>query len=263
AELAQQLPKHIMAVPGEVQRYIDRLKTNRTKLQKYADYTKPLHDYDQNVATFRAQHGTTLAEANQAAHQASQQAKSAHQHAQQIIQQRRAELYQQVRQQLGEQLASLHTLERQARNTGMFDFKGIKAKARQQREALEAEYAQALPRGKHRIKHPHATEDARWVDHVGSSIINTTLPTDPDDIEAQQQAHQASEDAQHDTERKEYIAHQWDADVGEQPKIPLRRDRNSHKPITYEDAQRRIQQLDQRIHWAAKPENHEDLLADL
>src|SRR5699024_7692765 len=97
----QQLPKHIMAVPGEVQRYIDRLKTNRTKLQKYADYTKPLHDYDQNVATFRAQHGTTLAEANQAAHQASQQAKSAHQHAQQIIQQRRAELYQQVRQQLG------------------------------------------------------------------------------------------------------------------------------------------------------------------
>src|SRR5699024_226971 len=74
AELAQQLPKHIMAVPGEVQRYIDRLKTNRTKLQKYADYTKPLHDYDQNVATFRAQHGTTLAEANQAAHQASQQA---------------------------------------------------------------------------------------------------------------------------------------------------------------------------------------------
>src|SRR5699024_1779847 len=30
AELAQQLPKHIMAVPGEVQRYIDRLKTNRT-----------------------------------------------------------------------------------------------------------------------------------------------------------------------------------------------------------------------------------------
>src|SRR5699024_3395326 len=44
AELAQQLPKHIMAVPGEVQRYLDRLKANRTKLQRYADYTKPLHD---------------------------------------------------------------------------------------------------------------------------------------------------------------------------------------------------------------------------
>src|SRR5699024_11773495 len=114
ADLAAQLPKHIMEVPGEVQRTNARIKTNRTKLQQYADYTKPLHDYDQNVAAFRAQHGTTLAEANQAAHQASQQVKSAHQHAQQIIQQRRAELYQQVRQQLGDQLASLHTLERQA-----------------------------------------------------------------------------------------------------------------------------------------------------
>lgn len=263
ADLAAQLPKHIRVVPDEVQRYIDRLKTSRTKLQQYADYAKPLHDYDQNVAAFRAQHGTTLAEANQAAHQASQQAKSAHQHAQQIIQQRRAELYQQARQQLGDQLASLHTLERQARNTGMFDFKGIKAKARQQREALEAEYGQALPRGKHRIKHHHATEDARWVDHVASSIINTTLPTDPDVIEAQQQAHQASEDAQHATERKEYIAHQWDAEVGEQPKIPLRRDRNSHKPITYEDAQRRIQQLDQRIHWAENPANQEQVVTAL
>src|SRR5699024_12502888 len=108
--------------------------------------------YNQNCSTPLYQNSTTLAEANQSAHQASQQSKPAHQHAQQIIQQRRAELYQQVRQQLGEQLASLHTLERQARNTGMFDFKGIKAKARQQREALEAEYGQALPRGKHRIK---------------------------------------------------------------------------------------------------------------
>src|SRR5699024_11955933 len=63
----EQLPKHIMAVTGEVQRDIDRLKTNRTKLQKYADYTKPHRDYDQNVATFRAQHRTTLAEPNQAA----------------------------------------------------------------------------------------------------------------------------------------------------------------------------------------------------
>src|SRR5699024_4207130 len=137
---------------------------------------------------------------NQAAHQASQQAKSAHQHAQQIIQQRRAELYQQVRQQLGEQLASLHTLERQARNTGMFDFKGIKAKARQQREALDAEYAQALARGKPRMPPPHGTEAARWLDHVASSIINTTLPAVPDLLDAQQQAHLAFEDAQHGTE---------------------------------------------------------------
>src|SRR5699024_4321822 len=170
ADLAAQLPKHIMEVPGEVQRYIDRLKTSRTKLQQYADYTKPLHDYDQNVAAFRAQHGTTLAEANQAAHQASRQAETAGQQAQHILQQRRAELYQQARQQVGDQLASLHTLERQARNAGMFDFKGTKAKARHHREALEAQYGSALPRGKHRIKHHHATEDSRWVDHVATSI---------------------------------------------------------------------------------------------
>src|SRR5699024_12039512 len=103
--------------------------------------------------------------------------------------------------QLSEQRAISQSLQLHTRNTEMFDYKVIKAKARQQREALEAEYGQALPRRKHRIKHPHATEDARWVDHVASSIINTTLPTDPDVIEAQQQAHQASEDAQHATER--------------------------------------------------------------
>src|SRR5699024_8007742 len=78
ADLAAQLPKHIMQVSGEVQLYIDRLKTNRTNLQQYADYTTPLHDYDQFVAACRAHHCTTLAEANQAAHQASHQAKSAH-----------------------------------------------------------------------------------------------------------------------------------------------------------------------------------------
>src|SRR5699024_3502249 len=122
-ELAQQLPKLIMAVPGEVQDYIDRLKTNRTKLQQYADYTKPLHDYDQHVAAFRAQHGATLAEANQAAHQASQQAEAAGQHAQQIIHQGRAELYQPARQQLGDELATLLTLDREASNAGVFDFK--------------------------------------------------------------------------------------------------------------------------------------------
>src|SRR5699024_1311698 len=202
AELAQQLPKHIMAVPGEVQRYLDRLKANRTKLQRYADYTKPLHDYDQHVAAFRAQHGATLAEAKQAARQASQRAEAAHQQAQHITQQRRAELYQQARQQIGDQLASLHTLEHQARNAGLFDLKGTKAKARQQREALEAEYGHALPRGKHRIKHHHATEDSHWVDRVAVSITNNNLPTDSDVVEAQQQAHQAAGDARQATEHR-------------------------------------------------------------
>src|SRR5699024_7812365 len=263
ADLAAQLPKHIMEVPGEVQRYIDRLKTSRTKLQQYADYTKPLHDYDQNVAAFRAQHGTTLAEANQAAHQASRQAETAGQQAQHILQQRRAELYQQARQQVGDQLASLHTLERQARNAGMFDFKGTKAKARHHREALEAQYGSALPRGKHRIKHHHATEDSRWVDHVATSITDHNLSTDPDVVEAQQQARQTAEDARQATEHAEYLAHQWGAEVGEKPKIPLRRDRNSNKPITYEGAQRRIQQLDQRIHWAEHPANQEQVVTAL
>src|SRR5699024_4316822 len=112
-------------------------------------------------------------------------------------------------------------------------------------------------------KHHHATEDARWVDHVATSITDHNLSTDPDVVEAQQQAHQAAEDAQHASERKEYIAHQWATEVGEQPKIPLRRDRNSHKPITYEDAQRRIHQLDQRIHWAENPANQEQVVTAL
>src|SRR5699024_2092345 len=238
-------------------------KTNRTKLQRYADYTKPLHDYDQHVAAFRAQHGSTLAEAKQAARQASQRAEAAHQQAQHITQQRRAELYQQARQQIGDQLASLHTLEHQARNAGLFDLKGTKAKARQQREALEAEYGHGLPRGKHRIKHHHATEDSHWVDRVAVSITNNNLPTDSDVVEAQQQAHQAAGDARQATEHREYIAHQWGAEVGEKPDIPLRRDRSSNKPITYEDAQRRIQQLDQRISWAAHPANQEQVVTAL
>jgi len=251
-----------MAVPGEVQRYIDRLKTSRTKLQRYADYTKPLHYYDQHVAAFRTQHGSTRAEANQAARQASQQAEEAHQQAEYITQQRRAELYQQARKQIGDQLAILHTLERQARNAGMFDFKGTKAKARQQREALEAEYGKALPRGKYRIKHHHATEDSHWGEDVAASITDNNLPTDPDVVEAQQQARQAAEDAQHATERSKYIAHQWDVEVGDKPDITLRRDRHN-KPITYEGTQRRIQQLDQRISWAANSANQDQVVTAL
>src|SRR5699024_2416524 len=54
----------------------------------------------------------------------------------------------------------------------------------------------------------------------------------------------------------------WGADVGEKPDITLRRDRNN-KLITYDDAQRRIQQLDRDISWAANPANQEQVVTAL
>src|SRR5699024_3076613 len=75
AELAQQLPTHIAAAPGEAQRDIDPSHTNPTSLTEYAHYANPRQDSAQHAAAFPAHHRTAHTEAHHAPHEAAQQAK--------------------------------------------------------------------------------------------------------------------------------------------------------------------------------------------
>lgn len=245
-----------------VQRYVETLEDRRERLEGYSEYVKPLHDYQQQVEGFRARHGTTRDQAIVAAGDAARQAREAEQAAKEVFQQRGAEIYQQARQKVGYQMRSLQTREGHARNAGILDLKGDKAKAHQMREALEAEHGLEVPRGKRRIKHQHVTEDHDWVDQVAKNITHDTLPADPRVLDAQGHADQAAQQAQDAAEHKDQITQAWNADVGDKPDITLRRDRGQ-KPMTYQYAQDRIAELDQRISFAANPENHHQVLNQL
>lgn len=244
------------------QRYLETLEERRHTWQQYAEYTKPLHKHTQQVEDFRARYETTLGQARRDANDAARQSHKAQQEAAQIYQQRRAEIYQQTRQRVGHQMRSLQTQEGHARNAGLIDVQGHKPKARQMREALEIEHGMEAPRGKRRIKNQHWTEDHDWVDQVAKKATNDALPADPSVLRAQEYADRAAKDAQHATENKERIAQQWNTEVGDAPKVTLRRDR-AQKPITYEDAQHQIKKLDQRITWASNPENQAQVLETL
>lgn len=266
-ELAEELARtHPEPAPkpldDRVQRYIDRLEKQRAGLERYAEHTKPLHDYQQQVEDFRTRHGSTLADAQHQESAAERQARKAQQHAQEVYQDQRTELYQQARNEVGYQMRSLQTIESHARNAGIIDLKGTKTKAQQQRESLEAEHGIEIPRGKRRIKHENWTEDHQWVDQVAKNTVEKNLPTDPAVLDAQQQARHAAEQAQQAITHREHIAQRWDAEVGDKPQIPLRTD-NKHVPITYEKAQRRIEKIDQRITYASNPENQNTVLEAL
>lgn len=245
-----------------VQRYVETLEERRHTWQQYAEYAKPLHEYAQQVEGFRARHGTIRDQAVVDAGDAARQARQAQQDATQVAEQRRSEIYQQARQRVGYQMRSLQTIEGHARNAGLLDLKGHKPKAHQAREALEAEHGLQIPRGKRRIKHQHVTQDHDWVDQVAKKATNDALSADPSVLRAQAETHQAAQQAQHAAEVKEQIAQAWDTEVGDKPDVTLRRDRRQ-EPITYEVAQRRIEELDQRISFASHPENQDQVIEQL
>lgn len=244
-----------------VQRYVETLEERRHTWQQYAEYTKPLHEYQQQVEDFRARHGTILDQAVVDAGDAARQARQAQQQASEVSQQRRNEIYQQSRQRVGNQMRSLQTIEGHARNAGFLDLKGHKPKAHQMREALEAEHGLEVPRGKRRIKHQHWTQDHDWVDQVAKKATNDALPVDSSVLRAQEYADQTAQQAQHAAEHKNQIAQAWDTEVGDKPDVTLRRDRGQR--ITYGVAQRRIEELDQRISFATKPENQDQVTSQL
>lgn len=245
-----------------VQRYVETLEERRRTWQQYAEYAKPLHQYQQQVEDFRARHGTVLDQAVVDAGAAARQARQAQQEATQVAEQRRSEIYHQAQQRVGYQMRSLQTIEGHARNARLLDLKGHKPKAHEMREALEAEHGLEIPRGKRRIKHQHVTQDLDWVEQVTKKVTNDALSVDPSVLRAQAEAHQAAQQAQYATEVKEQIVQAWGAEVGDKPDVTLRRDR-AQKSITYEVAQRRVEELDQRISFASKPENQDQVTSEL
>lgn len=246
-----------------VQRYVETLEERRERLEGYAEYVKPLHDYQQQAEDFGTRYGTTFSQAVVDAGDAARQARDTHQAAQALYQQRGDEIYQQARQKVGYQMRSLQTIEGHARDAGLLDLKGHKPAAHQMREALEAEHGVEVPRtSRQRIKHQDVPEDHNWVDQVAKNITNEALPADPSVLRAQAEAHQAAEHAHQAAETRERITGLWRDQVGDKPDVILRRDR-VQRPMTYQYAQDRIAELDQRISFAANPENQHQVLDDL
>lgn len=246
-----------------VQRYVERLEDRRERLEGYAEYVKPLHDYQQRAEDFGTRYGTTLSQVVGDADAAERQAREAHQQAREVFAQRHAEIYRQAKKEVGHQMQSLLTQENRAREAGFFDFKGHKAAAQQQREGLEAEHGVEVPRtSRQRIKHQDVPEDHNWVKQVAKNMTNEALPADPSVLQTQENAHQAADHAHQAAETRERITGLWRDQVGDKPDVTLRRDR-VQRPMTYQYAQDRIEGLDQRITWASNPENQDQVIEHL
>lgn len=263
AELAGLQPQPAPPPLSErVQRYVETLEQRRHQWERYAEYAKPLDEYQQQVDDFRARHGATLDQAVVDAGDAGRQARDAQQDAAQVYQQRRNEIYQHAKNGAGYQMSSLQTIEGHARNAGILDLKGHKPKARQMRDALEAEHGLEVPdTSRQRIKNADSRQDHDWVEKVAKRTTSAALPADPSVLRAQAEAHQAEQQYQHAAEHKKQITEQWKAEVGDKPDITLRRDRGQR--LTYGVAARRIEELDQRISFASKPENQDQVTNQL
>src|SRR5699024_2229312 len=63
AEIAQQLPKHIMAIPPRVREYIDNVSQRLTRVENEMRRLQPLAEHRAKAQAFQQRHETTAAQA--------------------------------------------------------------------------------------------------------------------------------------------------------------------------------------------------------
>lgn len=255
-ELAEQLPRHTMAVHPRVRRYIDNMGRAMTRAEETMNRLQPLADHRDKAQAFKERHQTTVAKARNNARSAQQSV--VEKETQLVTAQER--LYRQSLSQLQteiqQELSQLQVKEQRVRDAGFFTRAKAKHDARTHRTALEDRYGIALPgTAEERFQHPHRGHDAQWVHTAAQQQAQTQQPTDKTVQQLHDEVEQLRNQARRATQRAEAVQSAWDTHVGPAPTI----EGNG----TYQDylkAQQQYSTAQDMIARASNPEHHKDLL---
>src|SRR5699024_3523315 len=145
ADLAQQLPKHTMAVPPRVRRYIDNMSQRLTRVEHEMYRLQPLADHHDKAQAFHDRHQTTVAAARDEADRLQQTAADKATELDTAREQLHRQSLKQLRSDITRELSELQAKEQRSRDDGFFKRAKAKHAARTYRAELEARYGGALP----------------------------------------------------------------------------------------------------------------------
>src|SRR5690625_4121585 len=144
-ELAQQLPKHIMAIPPRVREYIDKFSQRMAKAEADMDRLQPLADHQDKEQAFHDRHQTTVKAAQVEADSLQQSAADKAAKLETLQEQLHRKTVQQFGSEIKDELSQLQAKERRVRNVGFFKRAKAKHDARTARAGLEDRYGIDLP----------------------------------------------------------------------------------------------------------------------
>src|SRR5699024_2168279 len=225
AELAQQLPKHIMAIPPRVREYIDNVSQRLTRVENEMRRLQPLAEHRAKAQAFQQRHETTAAQAWNEAERAQQSA--------------------------ADKAAELETAREQLHRQNLKQLRSDIT-----REDLEDRYGVALPGPDDELfKHPMRGYDHDWVHNVAQQQAQTHRPTNETVDQLHTEVEQLRSQVRRATERAESLQSAWDTHVGPVPTIE---GKGTYRD--YEKAQQLHAKIQKAIARASNPEHHDDLL---
>lgn len=246
-----------------VQKYLDNLHAMKDKYQRAADRFKPLAEFRQRKQAFYDTHGTNTTLANNQAANADKAAQKAQQQAEQLHTEIRETIYHHARSKADQVMKALQQTEEAARNAGFIGRGKKKTEADQQRHTLQDRYQHPVPRSpKDRLKAFNYGQDRQWVEAVARAQTTSEVNNSAQIIEAYQQAQQAKDHAHTANQEAERINTLWDDEVGTEPQVPNKHRYGRDIP-TYEQALKKINDIDNSLARASQPENQDDLLRHL
>src|SRR5699024_9496594 len=256
ADLAEQLPKHTMAVPPRIRDYIDNMSRMMTQQEVIMERLQPLADHHDKAQAFQEHHQTTVAQARHEAHRA-QQAVSAKQAELEVVrEQRHRQITNQLRLEIQDEVSDLQAKEHRARNAGIFTRAKAKHDARTTRVELETRYGIELPgTDDERITGPNRFYDDQSVNTVAEYHSRPHPPVDKSLSQLRDQVEQLRSQASHAVERAESLQGAWDPHVGPAPNLD-----GNETYKAYLGAQRRHAEAQDMIARASNPEHHDELL---
>ena len=255
-ELAQQLPKHIMAIPPRVREYIDNMSQRLTRVEGELRRLQPLAEHRAKAQAFQQRHETTAAQAWGEAERVQQSAADKAAELETAREQLHRQNLKQLRSDITREVSELQAKEQRVRDAGFLTRIKAKHAARTHRAALEDRYGVALPgTDDERFKHPMRGYDYEWVHNVAQQQAQTHRPTNETVDQLHEEAEQLRSQARRATERAESLQTAWDTHVGPAPRID---GKGTYRD--YEKAQQLHAKIQKAIARASNPEHHDDLL---
>src|SRR5699024_667738 len=218
AELSQQLPKHIMAIPPRVREYIDNVSQRLTRVESELRRLQPLAEHRAKAQAFQQRHETTAAQACGEAERLQQSAADKAAELETARELLHIHTLKQLLSDITHEVSELHATEQCFRDAGFLTRIKAKHDARTPRAALEDRYGVALPcTDDERFKHPMRGYDYEWVQKVAQQQAQTHRPTDETVEQLHEEVEQLRSQARRATERAESLQSAWDIHVGPAP----------------------------------------------
>ncbi|HEY4558942.1 MAG TPA: MobF family relaxase [Enteractinococcus sp.] len=258
-ELAQQLPRHTMAVHPRIRRYIDNMSRLMARTEATMEKLQPLADHHAKVQAFKDQHQTTPTQAHDEARAAQQAAAEKAAALEAARDQIHRQTLSQVRSEIQEDLAKLQAAEQRVREAGFFTRSKAKHNARTMRQQLEDRYGIPLPgTDKTRFNQPHRGQDTEWAHTAAQHHIQGHPPDDGSLDQIHQEVEHLHHQAHQASQRAETLQQAWNTQIGPAPDVE-----GGGTYQEYLKAQQRHAQAQDMIEQASNPEHHAKLLGYL